>query len=243
MAELLDHEALSENELWERYKREQDNYARGELVKRYLRFSKSIAVRIFRAQAPSGIDFRDLQQAASLGLIKAMEAYDPVRGPFSSFASHRIRGEVLDQLARNSDTHAQRWTAHELRRERIASLRGTVRVERTSRDVFLELAEVAIGLAIGFMLEDSPMFLDERAAARYGMNELAATRTEILSLVEELEERECFVIRYHYVHELPFKEIAELLGLTPGRISQIHGVALRKLKQGLMSTQPNSLLA
>ncbi|MCB0863933.1 MAG: SigB/SigF/SigG family RNA polymerase sigma factor [Solirubrobacterales bacterium] len=78
-----------ESELWER--RETDVEAREELVNRYLAFAKSLAVR-YRSQAES---LDDLVQVASLGLVNAVNRFDPGRGvPFIAFASPTITGEL-----------------------------------------------------------------------------------------------------------------------------------------------------
>jgi len=78
-----------EDILWER--RDQDPLVREELVNRYLAFAKSVAVR-FRSQAES---LDDLVQVASLGLVNAVNRFDPDRGvPFIAFASPTITGEL-----------------------------------------------------------------------------------------------------------------------------------------------------
>ena len=81
----------SERVLWERYVKDRDPAIREELVRRYLPFAKNLALR-YRGASES---FDDLLQVASLGLVNAIDRFDPERGaPFTAFASPTILGEL-----------------------------------------------------------------------------------------------------------------------------------------------------
>src|SRR5436305_1477155 len=80
-----------ERELWERFAKDRDPAIREELVRRYLPFAKNLALR-YRGASES---FDDLLQVASLGLVNAIDRFDPDRGaPFTPFASPPILGEL-----------------------------------------------------------------------------------------------------------------------------------------------------
>ncbi len=77
--------------LWRRLRDQRDPAAREELVRRYLPFAKNLALR-YRGASES---FDDLLQVANLGLVNAVDRFDPVRGtPFAAFASPTILGEL-----------------------------------------------------------------------------------------------------------------------------------------------------
>src|SRR5262245_56635409 len=81
----------SERELWEQFAQERDPALREELVRRYLPFARSLALH-YRGASES---FDDLLQVASLGLVNAVDRFDPSRGtPFAAFASPTILGEL-----------------------------------------------------------------------------------------------------------------------------------------------------
>ena len=81
----------SERELWRQYSERRDPATREELVRRYLPYAKNLALR-YRGATES---FDDLLQVASLGLVNAIDRFDPSRGtPFAAFASPTILGEL-----------------------------------------------------------------------------------------------------------------------------------------------------
>ncbi len=159
---------------------------------------------------------------------------DPGRNVlFRTFAAHRIQGSVLNNVERLSERDEQLALKGRLRKQRLESLREGEKGAGTSK-LFEEMAEVAIGLALGYMLEGSGMYLapeDSRAQDVYSGHELKQLRAAVQAMVETLPERERDVIKYHYFHNLGVEEIAGILGLSKGRISQIHRQALRSLRE------------
>jgi RNA polymerase sigma factor for flagellar operon FliA len=96
------------------------------------------------------------------------------------------------------------------------------------------MAEVAVGLALGYMLEGSGMYMsteDSHAEDVYSGQETKQLRATVNAIIELLPVRERNIIKYHYYHGLGVAEIGEILGLTKGRISQIHRQALRNLRE------------
>jgi RNA polymerase sigma factor for flagellar operon FliA len=211
------------------------------LFDRYRRFAASLARRHARRSNVAYDVGEDLEQFAYRGLLEAIDRYDPLKGvPFMAFASSRIAGSILDGMARLDEWGAQFRFRRRMERERIASLaagRDTAQVAGAVE----QLAELVAELAFGLMLA-----AEERAApnaisggAENGFDSLAWREMQVLlhQRVADLPEPERSVIRQHYQHDLPFSQVAELLGLSRGRISQLHKSALGKLCRSMRSVR------
>jgi RNA polymerase sigma factor for flagellar operon FliA len=111
---------------------------------------------------------------------------------------------------------------------------------RSQQALFSYLAEVGVGLALGVLLEGTGM-VDEQAMDRaatsvspevsyFQQRELLQLQQRVKELVGRLAAQEQLVIRYHYLQEVPFDEIAALLGVTRSRVSQLHRQGLKSLR-------------
>lgn len=221
--------APDEPGLWERWRTTRDPTVRATLVNRYLWLAKAVTVQVVRSRSPhEGLDYRELVQLATVGLMDAIGTFDPARGtPFAQYAGKRARGAILDGIDRHSEYHAQAALRRTLQRERTQSL-AERKPGRSKAKLLADMVDTAVGLAIGLMLEDTPMYSDEATAAPdpYNGGELLLLREQLRYIVEGLPEQERMVMGYHYYNELPFKDIAELMQLSKGRISQIHAKAI-----------------
>jgi RNA polymerase sigma factor for flagellar operon FliA len=194
---------------------------------------RGIAAAIYQSGSPHGVDYRDLVQMGVVGLLQSISKFDPERGiSFKSFANKRIRGEMLKGLDQNSELHAQNVLRRSIRRDRAESLHEQSAAD-SSGDEFAQMIEVAIGVAIGHMLEGTAMLPQQGNANLAGErpSEFLGICESLRGLVDELPEPDDLIIRFHYFEGLPFAEIAELLGLSKGRISQRHARALRILRE------------
>jgi RNA polymerase sigma factor FliA len=222
--------------LWRAWRTDRDLGARERLVHRYLWLAKTIALTVFRDRGHAGdIDPRELVQLATVGLLEAIDRYEPGRGAnFGTFAKKRVHGAIIDGLDQSSEVRAQSAALRVLRRERMKSIATGAQ----SNDRFKKLVDVAVGLAIGLMLEDTAMFVDEsrRGESPYSSAETAVLREQLKQIVEGLSSQEYKIVRYHYYHELSFSQIGELMDLSKARISQIHGKALTSIRQTLGET-------
>jgi RNA polymerase sigma factor FliA len=112
---------------------------------------------------------------------------------------------------------------------------------RTPEQVLRYVADVGVGLALAWLLEGTGMVDEgERATAMpfYRNAELEQTRERLLQLVKDLPAQQSKVITAHYLQQVPFEQIALSMGLTKGRISQIHKQALAALRT-LLGTHPS----
>lgn len=175
-------------------------------------------------------------QLGMVGLLEAIDRYTPARGVrFETFATYRIEGAILNGLPSYSELQRQLALRRDLARERAASLRDAD--GQRDRSALERLADLAISLALGFALEDSGLAYETEGPAEadnaYARVELAQLRRQLAELTGQLPEAEHRVIFRHYFQQQPFDEIAGGMGLTKGRISQLHHAALKRLREKL----------
>lgn len=225
----------AEASLWRRFVSTQDGLLREDIFDRYRRFACSLARRHSRRNGLSADLREDLEQFAYRGLLEAIDRFDPYRGAsFLAFATSRIAGSMIDGMARMNEHGAQARFRRRLERERISSLRIDDGPERSAT---AELADLVAELALGLMLEaeERAMASDLVGRSDNGFDTLAWREASSLlrQRVEDLPEPERSVIRQHYQHDLLFAQIAIMLGVTRGRVSQIHKAALGKLRKSM----------
>jgi RNA polymerase sigma factor for flagellar operon FliA len=222
--------------LWHAFKQTGSASARERLFSRYAAFAVQIAARHHRRRSVGDIEFSDLRQLAYTGLLEALDRFDPQRGvPFRAFAARRISGSVLDGITRLSEKHEQlSWRAR-MRRDRVRSLAGAREGEFSTSDAMASLAEIAVGLALGFMLEDAmshtEVDIGNRPPTAYDSLVWKEMVTQLRRQLEGLPEREQQILRRHYMEGVTFDQLAALLDLTKGRISQLHRAALSLLRK------------
>jgi RNA polymerase sigma factor FliA len=212
-----------------------------------------IARRIFE-RLPQHLVFEDLVHAGVVGLIEAVRSYDVSKSvPFNAFAKFRIRGAILDSL-RELD-----WGSRPLRRkgrrmeEAIATLSAKLGRQPEEDEIAVEMGvsieklhEIALRLdgltlvsqQVNSLFDSSgTQDLIETAPSRDENPYDLCLRTEIKERLAEaigtLSEKEQLVVSLYYREELTMKEIAKVVQLGESRVSQIHAIALPKLRAAL----------
>ncbi|MFA6114572.1 MAG: sigma-70 family RNA polymerase sigma factor [Sphingomonas sp.] len=222
----------AEASLWRRFRFEDDLKCRETLFNRYFALARAIAGRLFRQRMTKRLDRGDFDQFACEGLLHAIDRYDPLRGvPFGAYARRRISGNIADGIATLSEVDAQLSHRHRMEQERLRS------IGRSGSDALAALSELAVGLAVGLMLEGTGLIdggdaVDTRPSA-YDSLAWRETQTLLVSEVARLPESEAIVVRQHYDHGLPFAQVAQLMGVSRGRVSQLHRAALERLRKRL----------
>jgi RNA polymerase sigma factor FliA len=212
-----------------------------------------IARRIFE-RLPQHVVFEDLVHAGVVGLIEAVRSYDVSKSvPFNAFAKFRIRGAILDSL-RELD-----WGSRPLRRkgrrmeEAIATLSAKLGRQPEEDEIAAEMGvsieklhEIALRLDGLTLVSQQVNSVFDRSGTQ-DLIESAPShdenpydlclRTEIKERLAEaigtLSEKEQLVISLYYREELTMKEIAKVVQLGESRVSQIHAIALPKLRAAL----------
>jgi len=207
--------------------------AREKLIAHYLPLARIIAAKLYSNRHFNDIHFDDYLQFATVGLIESVDRFDVSRGvTFATFASARIRGSVLNGLESLSDRQQQISMRKRLLQQRVKSI--TEDIEGESDATFIKLVEVAIGLAVGYMLEGSGLWQDERANQAdnlYEKQELKQISHRIRGIVDSLPDQSKAVIKGHYFQGRSFEDISAEMTLTKGRISQIHRKALTQIRE------------
>ncbi|MDQ0069698.1 RNA polymerase sigma factor for flagellar operon FliA [Variovorax boronicumulans] len=243
--------------LWARWRKEKDEAAREQLICHYLPYAKMVAATIYGRRTHNDVEFEDYLQLARVGLLEAVDRFEPGQGAqFKTFAAKRVQGSVLNGLTRLTEKNQQISVAMRLRQERLEAVKDAAAVAeeasgdgqaaasaapRSADKLFKYLAEVGIGLALGVLLEDTGMVdgeaFDGNAHAPspevsyFRKTEILQLRTVLRDLVNQLSDQQKSVIRQHYLQEVPFDDIATLMGVTRGRVSQLHRQGLLRLRE------------
>jgi RNA polymerase sigma factor FliA len=226
--------------LWRRLRGSADVGAREQLLALHLPYARVVAATYFARRFHDEIEFGDYLQYASIGLLEAMERFDPDRGAqFRTYAARRMHGAILNGIERLTEKQQQISCRQRLRAERLHAVKELAQ-QRAPGDGPLEgerliryVAEAGIGLALAWMLDGTGM-VDEPDRAEsipfYRNAEMRQLRDRLLREVDGLPVQERTVVRSHYLQDMPFERVAAMLSLTKGRISQIHRQALLRLR-------------
>jgi RNA polymerase sigma factor for flagellar operon FliA len=233
----VDEQRLAEDLLWQRHA-QGDAQAREALILRFLPYARSVAAMLYRQHVHHETEYREYVQWATLGLIEALDRYDPNRGArFTTYAHLRMLGVIRNGLEHISERQEQIGLRRRLAAERVAAVkrgRSLAPDEVPDQQLLTEMADVAVGLMLSFMLEETGMVQGPDSALPDGCYEAVAFKHEqrrLHELLPQLTPREQAVIRLHYLQGLAYDEIAKSLGITKGRISQLHEQALVRLRK------------
>jgi RNA polymerase sigma factor for flagellar operon FliA len=248
--------AVELRELWRRCKDDEDERARERLVVAYSPLVKYVAGRM-ASGLPSHVDESDLISYGLLGLIGAIERYDPDREiKFETFAVSRIKGAIIDEL-RSLDwvPRSVRARAREIEKahsklenqlqrapseEEMAEKLG-LSIEEF-RAALLEIANSSV-LALddlwtvadpaGGQVSLLDTIRDPHAVDPQAELDAAEFKDRLADSIEALAERERLVIALYYYENLTLREIGEVLGVTESRVSQLHTKAVLGLRSHL----------
>ncbi|WP_461210615.1 FliA/WhiG family RNA polymerase sigma factor [Desulfocurvus sp. DL9XJH121] len=222
-----------------------DARCKDEIVRHYAPKIKILALRL-KGKLPQQVDLNELMSAGALGLIECLRKFKPeLNIKFETYAENRIKGAMLDELRRMD------WFSRGLR-ARVRSLEDATRRlehqtgrkpthEELMEETGLSRKDVESGLAalqnqLCLSLETiQEQFSPETSAHQdnepYRSAALQDVIDKIAKLIDELTLREKLVLSLYYSDELNMRETAEVMGITEGRVSQLHSQALTKLRK------------
>lgn len=254
MARLNNRDKAKEFDKWISWKEEGNKNAELELVEQFLPLVNKVANRL-AIGLPSNVDRDDLISFGRFGLLDALSKFDHTRGlQFETYAMWRIRGAMIDGL-RESD-----WIPRTVRdkakkiEEAYTTLEQRLLRVPTDQEVseYLGISEKDLqqtiydtSLASMISIDEAVGDEDEQKTARhsYIVDEItprpdqvaeSVNMKEVLSIaIDKLPEKERLVVSLFYFEELSLSEIAEVMSLSPSRISQLHSKAVLRLRSAL----------
>ncbi|HLY89131.1 MAG TPA: sigma-70 family RNA polymerase sigma factor, partial [Acetobacteraceae bacterium] len=154
--------SADEAALWSALRIDRDDAARQHLFERHAGFARSIARRQFNGRSQGDLEFQDVHQWACTGLLEAIDRFDPTRGvAFRTYAAHRISGSISNGISTMSEVREQQSARARVRRDRLRSLAPGDVVGLSDADALQSLAAIAMGLAVGFMLEGTRLYVED----------------------------------------------------------------------------------
>lgn len=215
-----------EQELWLARSSADSDAAHQELFFRYAPWARAVARDVYRRVRVPQAEWGDYAHDATVGLLEAMSRFDASRGiDFVGFAKSRVRGAVFTGLRVYLAEYGRRDSGSHRYLDRLASFDGH------SDDPLEQLVATVTGLGLGLLLDASvseELFGSEPDASTVAQCHQMDRLLE--AAMAGLQDRERLVISLHYRQHIPFVEIAKLLQLTKGRISQIHKSAVERMR-------------
>lgn len=223
-----------ERKLWDEFLANRTPALRAHLIQHYLGNAKRIAAFLYSRRPVDGVEFDDYLQYARMGLIEAVDRFDPSRGAsFSTYAGYRIRGAILNGIESCTEINAVSAYRRKAIRDRVESAQEAL-LNQSLDDPFHLMVEMTLDLALGYVLEDSGLHGDTdalKSADPYHVCELRFTQDRLKLIVEVLPERERMIIKGHYYDHIEFNVLAAMLGITKGRVSQLHSRGLKLVRE------------
>ena len=241
--------------MWLEYRRTKDQKLRDRLILTYAPLVKYVAGRL-GSGLPAHVDDEDLASYGLLGLIGAIERFDPTRDvKFETYALGRIKGAIIDEL-RSLDwvPRSVRSRARQIERtiaelegklgrapsdEEIADKLGVTEEEldddlfQISRTSIAALDELWTVSGSGDQVSLIDTIEDTAEPSPTAALDETELREAMADAIAGLPEREKIVITLYYYEELTLREIGEVLGVTESRVSQLHTKAVLRLKARL----------
>lgn len=243
---------LNHSELWEQWKEHGDKEARKQLIENYLHIVEYVSGRL-AVGLPKNVSKDDLASNGVMGLIDALEKFDYGRGlQFETYASWRVRGAILDGLrqgdwvprsvrekAKKIEDAYQHLEQRYLRTVSDEEMSHYLDVsEKEFQNMIQEVAVMSIvSLEDPIREEESEtrlsLLVDEKAKnPDHKVNEFTL-RDALAQGIDKLTEKERIVVSLLYYEDLSLSEIAEVMSLSPSRISQLHSKAILRLRATL----------
>jgi len=248
-------------ELWMTFQNQRDNIKlRDGLVMHYIHLVR-YAVSRLPLNLPSSISTDDLMSFGTIGLLEAVKRFDPSRGlKFETYATNRIRGEIIDQL------RSQDWVPRGVRKRNklLMETITTLEVELGRNPSETEIA-TALGITkakLQTILAESTQLmlsLDEQLSSDSDGSSLSLldtvadkatlhpeaqlengdTRLRLAESINSLPEREKLLIALYYQENMTLREIGDIINVSESRVCQLHAQALLRLRQKMSKLMAN----
>lgn len=233
-----------------------DKRTKERLILEYSPLIKFIAQKI-AVRLPSNIEFDDLVSSGVIGLMDAIDKYDPTRdNKFKTYAEFRIRGAILDEL------RAQDWVPRSVREKAKQLEKAHLRLERElgriptedeitrelqmTKEEYYDLLNQVKSVSI-LSLDEAGSFNSSDRKSILSLLEsckipsplahlnMKTVKAIVTRTIESLPEKQRLVLSLYYYEDLNLKEIGDVLEVTESRVSQLHTQAIFWLRRKLKS--------
>ncbi|HDK7137954.1 TPA: FliA/WhiG family RNA polymerase sigma factor [Clostridium botulinum] len=234
-------------------------YVKEEIVKKYIPLVKYIASRVIIGKTKY-IEYEDLVSYGMIGLMDALNKFDESKGmKFSTYASIRIKGSMIDELRRNSPISKGAMDKLNRYNEAIEKLQKKLNKEpnliQIAGELNISLKEVSeienyinyisvISLEdLIFSSEDEVPLIgtikDEKSPSPEKHVEENEQLDYLAKAIELLNEKDRLVVTLYYYEELTLKEIGKILNVSESRVCQLHSRAIIHLKKAMAKLKYN----
>lgn len=237
---------------WQLYKETKSTEVRNEIVLQYKSLVKKIVLR-FKGSYNNFGQMDDMVNQGMIALIDAVEKFDPEMGnKFETFATLKIRGTIIDFMRKQDWVPRSQRSLSRVLEETFGELYVELEREPTEGEIAEKMGITETNLqkilqqrnnsiVLSFEeaineknMEVSPLITEERTddspESKILFDEL---KFKLGEAIDQLKEKERLVVSLYYYENLKLKEIAEVLGVTESRVSQIHSQAMIKMKNRL----------
>ena len=243
---------------WHEYSATRESALREQLILQYAPLVKYVVGRT-SVGLPGGVSSEDLISYGTIGLIQAVDRFDPSVGvKFETYAIRRIRGSILDAIRTlqplSRDEYRQSREIERAYDALIQRLGRTPEDEEVAGELGWDLATFKTAVSGSTITissldtnpndsddanpEFSPIVSQLRAPDRGDVSDIVARREMLSTLagaLDDLPDRDRLIITLYYYEELTLKEIGAVLSVSTSRVSQLHAVAVLKLRGLLRS--------
>jgi RNA polymerase sigma factor for flagellar operon FliA len=231
---------------WTDAVRQADSEIRARFLESHVELVKYLALRV-STRLPSHVEIDDLAHDGFLGLIEAVERFDPMRGvQFKTYAETRIRGAILDGLRKRD------WKPRSLRQmkrklEAALSELASIHQRAATEDEIAGRMKLGIdeyralltelSTCTQLSLEELTDGGEDAAGDEHQLPNLPFERAEMIQVlgeqIDRLPERERLILELYYFKGLTMKETGAVLGVTESRVCQLHSQAAARLRVAL----------
>jgi len=234
-------QTANSEQLWKIYHNSQDYSVKEKIIENYLPLIKHIVSRM-NINLPSYLEYEDLISYGVFGLLQAIERYDAKKGiKFETYAYSRIKGSIIDELRKidwippgvrrkakilqNAYAELEQVLGRSIKDEDICKYLN-ISIEELHK-MYNDVSALYNVLAFDDLVNFAAVMSNSQPDIQAEKQELK----EILSnAINQLPYQEKLVITLYYYEGLNFKEIAKVLDLSQGRISQLHTKAILRLR-------------
>ena len=241
--------------MWERFTADHDPEVREQLILQYAPLVKYVMGRL-AISLPAILDYEDILSSGTIGLIEAVERFDPTKGvKFETYAIARVKGAIIDTLraldrlprsvrqkAKAADQAITALTTDLGREPQDAEVADRLEIPlATYLKNIVDASWITVSMDAGSSADgedDGPQGLaisdPDQVDSTLGV-EREERIGELGASIRELPEREQLILSLYYKDELTMREVSKVLEISESRVCQLHARALTRLRTSMMN--------